>query len=73
MFLQKGALKICSKFTGEHPGRSVIQKNCFAIWHGCFPLNLLRLFRTPFPKNTSGRLLLPVRNPRVDYVAMFFR
>ena len=26
--------------------------------HGCFPVNLLHIFRTPFPKNTSDRLLL---------------
>ena len=26
--------------------------------HGCSPVNLLHIFRTPFPKNTSGRLLL---------------
>ena len=26
--------------------------------HGCFPVNLLHIFRTPFPKNTSGWLLL---------------
>ena len=26
--------------------------------HGCSPLNLLYIFRTPFPKNTPGRLLL---------------
>ena len=26
--------------------------------HGCSPVNLLRIFRTPFLKNTSGRLLL---------------
>ena len=25
---------------------------------GCSPVNLLHIFRTPFPKNTSGRLLL---------------
>ena len=24
--------------------------------HGCSPLNLLHIFRTPFPKNTSGGL-----------------
>ena len=26
--------------------------------HGCFPVNFLHIFRTTFPKNTSGRLLL---------------
>ena len=29
-----------------------------ALWHGCSPLNLLYIFRTSFPKNTSGGLLL---------------
>ena len=29
-----------------------------ALWHGCSPVNLLNVFRAPFPKNTSGRLLL---------------
>ena len=28
------------------------------IRHGCFPVNLLHIFRTPFLKNTSGWLLL---------------
>ena len=26
--------------------------------HGYSPVNLLHIFRTPFPKNTSGGLLL---------------
>ena len=26
--------------------------------HGCSPVNLLHIFRIPFLKNTSGRLLL---------------
>ena len=29
-----------------------------ALRHGCSPVNLLHIFRTTFPKNTSGRLLL---------------
>ena len=29
-----------------------------ALRHGCSSVNLLDIFRTPFPKNTSGRLLL---------------
>ena len=29
-----------------------------ARWHGCSPVNLLHIFRTPFARNTSGWLLL---------------
>ena len=39
---------------------SVMQSNFFEITlrHGCYLVNLLHIFRTPFPKNTSGELLL---------------
>ena len=30
--------------------------------HGCSPVNFLRIFGTPFPKNTTGRLLLLHKN-----------
>ena len=29
-----------------------------ALWHGWSPVNLVHIFRAPFPKNTCGRLLL---------------
>ena len=64
MFLMKGVMKICSKFTGEQPCQSVIsiklQSNFIeiALRHGCSPVNLLHIFKTPFPRNTSGWLLL---------------
>ena len=29
-----------------------------ALRHGCSPVNLLHIFRAPFPRNTSGWLLL---------------
>ena len=64
MFLRKGVLKICSKVTGEHPCRSAISIKLLcnfikiALRHGCSPVNLLHIFRTPFLKNTSGWLLL---------------
>ena len=32
-----------------------------ALRHGCSPVNLLHIFRTPFPKNTSGGLHLHIR------------
>ena len=66
LFLRKGVLKICSKFTGEHPCRSAIsiklQSNFIEITLGyvCSPVNLLHIFRTPFPKNSSGGLLLDI-------------
>ena len=33
-------------------------KGDFTLWHGCSPINLLHIFRTLFPRNTSGWLLL---------------
>ena len=64
MFCEKGVLKICSKFTGEHPCRSAISIKLLcnfieiALWHGCSPVNLPHIFRITFLKNTAGRLLL---------------
>ena len=66
VFLVKGFLKICSKFTEEHPSRSVISIKLLCrfieiiLRHGYSPVNLLHIFRTPFLKNTSGWLLLRV-------------
>ena len=58
-FLEKGVLKLCSKFTGEHPCRSMLCNFIeIAFRHQCSPVNLLRIFRTPFLKNTCGWLLL---------------
>ena len=61
VFLGKSILKIWSKFTGEHPCRSVISiklqsKLHFTFLHGCSPVNLLHIFRTTFYKNTFGWL-----------------
>ena len=70
--LRKRCSEICSKFTGEHPCRSVIsiklQSNFTEITlrHGCSPLNLLHVFWTPFPRNTSGWLLLNVQITRIN-------
>ena len=50
----------------QHLCQSVIsiklQRNFIEITlcHGCFPVNLLHIFRTPFLKNTSGWLLLNI-------------
>ena len=64
VFLGKDVLKICSKFTGEHPCRSALsiklQSNFIeiALWHGCSPVNLLHIFKILFAKNTSKWPLL---------------
>ena len=73
VFLGKDVLKICSKFTGEHPCQSVIsikpQSNFIEITlqHECSPVNLLHNFRTPFPKNTYGGLLLQLERNHLSH------
>ena len=63
---ERGVLKICSKFTGEHSCRSAISIKLesnfteITLRHGCSPVNLLHIFRTSFPRNTSGQLLLHI-------------
>ena len=61
VLLRKGILKICSKVIGEHQLQSVISSD-IALWHGCSPVNLMHIFRTPFPRNTSRWLLLQMNN-----------
>ena len=64
VFLVKVVLKICNKFKREHPCRSLISIkplgnfNYITLQHGCSHVNMLHIFRTPFPKKTSDRLLL---------------
>ena len=64
VFLGKGVLKICSRFTGKHQCRSAISIKLrsnfieIALRHECSTVKLLYISRTPFPKNTSRWLLL---------------
>ena len=64
VFLGKSVLKICSKFTGEHPCWSVISITLLCdfieitLRHECSPINLVLIFRIPFHKNTSQGMLL---------------
>ena len=77
--LGKGVLKICSKFTGEHPCRSVISIKLQCIFieitlrHGCCPVNLVHIFRIPFPKNTAGWQLLIFTCLTYETFFSFFR
>ena len=51
-------------FTGEHSCQSVISIKLqskfieIGIRHGCSPVNMLHIFRKPFPRNTPGWLVL---------------
>ena len=64
MFLGKGVLKICSKFTGKNLCRSAISMKLLwnfieiALRHGCSPIRMLHIFKAPFPGNTFRWLLL---------------
>ena len=52
VFLGNGAIKVLQIY------RRTPMPNCDFLRHECSPVNLLHIFRTPFPKNTSGRLFL---------------
>ena len=64
MILRKSFLKICSKFTGEHPRRNAISKKLLCnhikitLWHGYSLLNSVHIFRTRFHKYGCGEPLL---------------
>ena len=42
-----------------------------ALRHGCSPVNLLHIFRTPFPRNTSGWMLL--QTDVLDYYSKYLK
>ena len=43
-----------------------------ALRYGCSPVNLLHIFRTPFPRNTSGWLRLTVATLRLSSKILLF-
>ena len=71
----------------KQPSRGVLKKRCFEnmqqiyrsnfiefkLRHRCSPVNLLRIFRTPFPKNTSGRLLLIIAEILFRFFEQFLK
>ena len=80
VFLRKGVLKICSKFTREHPCRSAISIKLLCnfieitIQHGCSPANLLHIFRKPFLKTPlDGYFYIDVLRYLAKFTAKFMR
>ena len=64
VFLRKRVPKFCTLIETRFINNSRSKQNSnfieIALRHGCSPVYLLHIFRTPFLKNTSERLLLPV-------------
>ena len=64
MFLEKGVLKMYSKFTEEQPCRSAtlielqIKSRKWTPVNNYSPVNLFHIFRTSFPKNNSEGMFL---------------
>ena len=64
VFIEKGILKICRKFTGEHLRQSVISIKLESIFigitlrHWVHFYKFAAYFRSPFLQNTAERLLL---------------
>ena len=62
VFLGESVLKMCCKFTGEHPCRSAISTNLLCNFiestlpHAYSPVNLLHIFRTPFLRVTRSKI-----------------
>ena len=66
--MKKGALKNFTNFTEKHLYQSLFFNKVAGLrtatllkkrlWHRCFPVNFLKFLRTPFLRNTSGRLFL---------------
>ena len=76
VLLRKGALKICCKFTREHPCRSAISVKLqskfieIAHRHGCSPVNLFYVFRTPFLRAPLDGCFCIVYSPWLDSIPL---
>ena len=72
--LMKRSSENLQQICREHSCRSVIsiklQSNVIDITlrHGCSPVNLLHIFRTPFYKSTYGGLLLLMNSLQLQHL-----
>ena len=75
--LRKGVLRNFVKFTGKHLCQSLLFNKVAGLrpatslkkklWHMCFPINFAKFLRTPFLRNTSGRLLVYLTFHSIQY------
>ena len=68
VFLGKGVLKICSKFIGEHPCRSVISIKLLCSVMYCFLIELIHFFLIPEAvlRKLSPRKIAPSPNSNAN-------
>ena len=81
--MKKGVLKNFTKFTGKQLCQSFFFNKVSGlrhatllkkrVWHRCFPVNFVKLLRTPFLQNTLGRLLLKKLRYTLFYKNDFIR
>ena len=58
VFLYKDVLKSAAELQENTHDETLCNFIEITLCHGCSPINLLHIFRKPFPKNTSEGLLL---------------
>ena len=71
VFLRKGVVKVCSKFTGEDPCRSVISINLLYDFISILAWFFSYKFAVYF-QNTSGRLLLYQNICHLAWIRLMF-
>ena len=54
-----------------HPRKTTLSKSII-LRHGCSPVRLLHIFRTPFAKNTSGRLHISLAEKESIFIDLQF-
>ena len=61
VFCQKGVLRNFAKFTEKHLCQSLFFNKVAGLRHRCFPVNFVKLLRTPFLAEHLRWLLLTVK------------
>ena len=83
VFSMKSVLKDFVKFTGKHLCRSLFLNEVAGLrpatslknrlLHICFTVNFAKCLRTPFLRNTSGRLLLKTHMITTSFTKRYFQ
>ena len=81
VFYKKNVLRNFTKFAGKHLCQSLFINKVAGLrpatllkkrlWYRCFPVNFVKLLRTPFLQNTSGRLLLCFEHAQIFHISHF--